>query len=213
PDTAEVVGLIEEFFRARTETFLKERGFANDVVAAVAAVSWSEPGIALQRARAIRNLKGDRAFELLITGVKRVGNILAPDLKRFGTSWDVLEDAFVSAPGTAFDPALFEDDSERRLYDAVRRAIPQMIQFDAVSDVSSILAVLSELGPAIDEFFDRVLVNCADEKLRRNRHRFLSAVFSLFAKYADFSLYDTLSAGLGAKGCGLRFFPQIFTQC
>jgi glycyl-tRNA synthetase beta chain len=186
-DTAAVLDRLEDFFRARTETFLKEHGIAYDIVGAVAAVAWSRPGVALSRAQAIVNLRGDQAFELLITGVKRVGNILSPGMKRFGVGWEELETAFSPPPGGEFDPALFEDDPERHLNEAMREAIPKMKRHDASSDLSAVLSVLSELGPAIDEFFDRVLVNCPDERLRQNRHQFLAAVFLLFSKYADFS--------------------------
>ena len=58
---------------------------------------------------------------------------------------------------------------------------------DAADDISSVLGVLSELGPTIDTYFDKVLVNCDDKKLRASRHEFLAAVFVLFSRYADFS--------------------------
>ncbi|UCH85218.1 MAG: glycine--tRNA ligase subunit beta [Candidatus Latescibacterota bacterium] len=185
--TTAVLDQLDDFLRVRTETFLKERGIAYDVVAAVGAVAWSRPGVAYERASAIRRLRGDRAFELLITGVKRVGNILSPDMKRFGADWNDIQAAFLKPGGGEFDRGLFADDSEHRLYDAIREAIPTMMGHDEASDVPSILGVLSELGPDIDSYFDSVLVNCPDETLRQNRHRFLAAVFQLFSRYADFS--------------------------
>jgi glycyl-tRNA synthetase beta chain len=208
-EPSEVVARIGDFFRNRTETFLKDKGITHDVVGAVSAVSWSTPGLALRRAKAIQHLRGNRAFELLITGAKRVGNILSRDLKTYGAGWDVLEDVWLRgaalvgpAPGggpmtgggrttgasrVRFDTERFEDEAERALYEEIRKAIPRMIASDAASDFASVFGVLSELGPTIDRYFERVLVNCPDPVLRANRHQFLAAAFALFSRYADFS--------------------------
>ncbi len=187
----EVLAQLIDFFRVRTETFLKDNGIAYDVVGAVGAVAWSTPGIALDRARAVQKLRGDKAFELLITGAKRVGNILGKDMKAYGVKWDALENAWVgggSLPGGAvIDADRFEEDAETALFEEIRRVVPRMAKFDAADDISSVLAVLSELGPTIDAYFDKVLVNCDDKRLRESRHAFLAAVFILFSRYADFS--------------------------
>jgi glycyl-tRNA synthetase beta chain len=58
---------------------------------------------------------------------------------------------------------------------------------EARTDYAAVFASLAALGPAIDRYFDHVLVNSPDPLLRANRHRFLAAVFALFSKYADFS--------------------------
>jgi glycyl-tRNA synthetase beta chain len=186
-----VPGQLIEFFKTRVATFLKDNGIAYDIVGAVSAVAWAEPGVALDRARAFQDHRGDSAFELLITGGKRVGNILEPGLKVFGVGWGELEEAFLGSgalgKGIRFNPALFEDEAETRLGDAIKKTIPRLIRFEGASDGRSILNALSALGPVIDEYFDRVLVNCPDPVLRANRHHFLAAVYALFSKYADFS--------------------------
>jgi glycyl-tRNA synthetase beta chain len=182
---------VGEFFKTRVATYLKENGVAYDVVGAVSAVSWATPGLALERARAFQDSRGDVAFELLITGAKRVGNILDPKMKWFGAGWDVLEEAFMGSgslgKGVGFNRAAFEDEAETRLADAIHKTIPLLAEFEEASDGRGILHALSELGPVIDDYFDRVLVNCPDSALRANRHHFLAAVFALFSKYADFS--------------------------
>ena len=65
--------LLVDFFQRRVATYLKEQGVAYDAVDAVSAVAWERPGAALVQARAIEGMRGDDDFELLITGVKRVG--------------------------------------------------------------------------------------------------------------------------------------------
>jgi glycyl-tRNA synthetase beta chain len=189
-DPAEAVARIEDFFRARTETFLREKGIAQDAVAAVAAVSWAAPGLALGMARAVERLRGDRSFELLITGVKRVGNILPKEMKRYGVPWGVIEEMWLRN-GThgpvRFEARRFEDEAEHALHEAVRRALPTLEESETDADFGSVFAALAALGPVIDRYFDRVLVNSPDPALRANRQQFLAAVFALFSRYADFS--------------------------
>ena len=190
-DPGEVVSQVEDFIRTRSETFLKDKGIAPDVVAAVGAVAWSTPGVAYTRSKAMERLRGDRAFELLVTGAKRVGNILSREMKVYGAPWDAIEEVWVRggtlSGGAPFDAARFEDEEERALHGEIREAVPRMRTADASSDYGTVFSALSKLGPAIDRYFDHVLVNSPDPLLRANRHRFLAAVFALFSKYADFS--------------------------
>ena len=62
-----------------------------------------------------------------------------------------------------------------------------MIESDTHHDFTSILDKLSGLADPIDRYFEDVLVNCDDPVVRKNRHGFLSAVFLVFSRYADFS--------------------------
>jgi glycyl-tRNA synthetase beta chain len=186
-----VMDQLAEFFKTRAAARLKEQGIAYDIVGAVSAVAWAVPGVALERARAFQKLRGDGAFELLITGAKRVSNILQPEMRPLGVGWPALREAFEGSGALCetirFDAGAFTDDPERQLAGLIKQAIPRLIRFETSSDNRSVLRALSELGPSIDEYFDRVLVNCPEADLRANRHNFLAAVYSLFSRYADFS--------------------------
>lgn len=193
----EVRAALVDFLRARVDGLLRERGVAYDVVAAVTAVSWANPRQAVERARAIEALRGNEPFELLITGAKRVGNILEDHLKTFGAPWVWIEGA-LAGDGGDFDTGAFVDEAESALLHAVRGAIPRLRDSEAAGDLDSALAELARLGPAIDSYFDEVLVNCDDARLRTNRHHFLAAIFALFSRYADFS--QIVEAGNGVIG-------------
>ncbi|MCH7793988.1 MAG: transcriptional repressor NrdR [Proteobacteria bacterium] len=179
------------FFQSRMALYLKDRGIDYDIVSAVTAVAWENPGVAWERARVIQSLRGDIAFELLVTGAKRVSNILDDSMKRFGLEWPELEAAFQGsgelAPGVRIDPDGFEEASGKALYQEVRSAVPTLRERDSARDEKAILSALSGLGPAIDRFFDDVLVNSPDADVRLRRHHFLAGVFAIFAKYADLS--------------------------
>jgi glycyl-tRNA synthetase beta chain len=53
-------------------------------------------------------------------------------------------------------------------------------------DYAGALRAIAEVKPAVDEFFDKVLVMAEDEAVRRNRLALLREVSSLFADLADF---------------------------
>ncbi|MDH5627588.1 MAG: hypothetical protein OEY69_04770, partial [Candidatus Krumholzibacteria bacterium] len=140
----------------------------------------------LERARAISALRGDPAFERLVTGVKRVGNILPRERRRLGAGWDDVRRDLAGEGGRAFDAARFEDPAETDLLDAVRAALDRMEPAEKRGDVASVLKSLSGLADPIDRYFDKVLVNAPDPALREARLGFLAVTYSLFGRYADF---------------------------
>ena len=177
---------VMEFLRGRVEAHLKESGIPYDVADAVIAVAWAEPGVALARARALAAMRGDRAFERLITGVKRVGNILPRDRRRLATPWESVAKAFAPVATATFDPARFADPAEGRLLDAVRKSVAEIYPLEKKSAFDAVLVALSRLADPIDSYFDAVLVNADDPAVRENRISFLGEVFGLFGRYADF---------------------------
>jgi len=194
-----VRGELVDFLQARVDAFLKERSVPYDVAAAVTPPWWRQPGLALAWAREIARMRGNPSFERLITGVKRVGNILAPSERRVGVAWDRIEAALSGgelAPGVAFDPGRFEEPVEGALLEAVRRAAPTVRRAEESRAHPAVLEALSGLAGPIDAYFDGVLVNCEDPALRANHHRFLAAIHALLARYADFS--EIVEGGPGA---------------
>jgi glycyl-tRNA synthetase beta chain len=190
----QTISALDGFFETRCEAFLKDRGITYDVVDAVSRVCWTRPGVALARSREIARLRGDVVFERLITGVKRVGNILPGDKRTYGLDWNSIQESFGQAKAmdaapesVRFTTDRFADPAETQLYEAISSVLPQMVEFDRKGEFASVLKTLSRLADPIDEYFDGVLVNCDDPGLRENRHRFLAAVFAIFSRYADFS--------------------------
>ncbi|MGA9366916.1 MAG: DALR anticodon-binding domain-containing protein, partial [Steroidobacteraceae bacterium] len=57
----------------------------------------------------------------------------------------------------------------------------------ARKDYAGSLALLAQLRPAVDAFFDQVMVMDEDPKLRANRLALLSQMRDLFAGVADLS--------------------------
>ena len=162
---------IEAFFRGRLKASLSADGVPGDVVEAAFSVGFDEMVDAELRAQALAEAEhGGADFEAAAVTFKRVSNIL----KKAGDE----------AEGDV-DPALFESEAERVLFASVQ-GVSARVQ-DA-RDRGSYVEALSELGtlrPAVDAFFDEVMVLADDEALRRNRVRLLRATHAIFAPIAD----------------------------
>ncbi|MGQ4660681.1 glycine--tRNA ligase subunit beta [Lysobacter sp. F6437] len=70
---------------------------------------------------------------------------------------------------TTIDPALFAESAERELADAIDAAIADTDPLLADRDYVAVLGRLARLRPQVDAFFEAVMVNADDEKVRNNR--------------------------------------------
>jgi glycyl-tRNA synthetase beta chain len=87
----------------------------------------------------------------------------------------------------AADTGKLTDAAEKdlhRAYTDARGKVTVMIETD---DYSGALREITGLKPAVDTFFDKVMVMAEDRDLRENRIRFLTEIGSLFNQVADFS--------------------------
>lgn len=103
-----------------------------------------------------------------------------------GSAWAAVRGGFGDDGARSFDPALFQDDAETALLQAVRNGLGLIEAAEAKGEIAGVLRSLSLLADPIDHYFDRVLVNAPDPALRESRVAFLAAIYSLFGRYADF---------------------------
>jgi glycyl-tRNA synthetase beta chain len=87
----------------------------------------------------------------------------------------------------AIDDALLREDAERELRQALLALREQVAAAVTARDYARALDLLAALAPAVDTFFDRVLVNDPDPALRNNRLALLAELRALFAGIADLS--------------------------
>jgi glycyl-tRNA synthetase beta chain len=155
---------LRDFFEDRVKFYFKEqRGFRYDEVNAAMAAGWSNLPDLESRLVRIQALRPTPDFEPLAASFKRIRNIL--DQAKFDGS----------AAGT-IDESLLETGPERDLYDEYRRIQGQPVE-----------TTISKLRPKVDLFFDKVLVNAPDARIRQNRLTLLNALLREFSSIADFS--------------------------
>jgi len=121
-----------------------------------------------ERMRALLALKRRVDFEPLMIAFKRVVRIIEGE------------------PG-AVDVKLFEHETEKALYQEFKQIEKQVRPLLQEQKYGEALSEMAKLKPIVDQFFDDVMVNVADENLRRNRHALLAEIRAMFWEFADFS--------------------------
>jgi glycyl-tRNA synthetase beta chain len=170
--SGEAAGQLLEFFLDRLRYYLREvRGFRYDEVNAVLAVGAQDVPDAIARCEAVRQVRPTSNFEPLSAAFKRIQNILR---KAGGVG---------QFPGEP-DAALLEGGAEAELDGQARRVFEETKES---RDYEMVLRRTAELRPAVDTFFDKVLVMAEDERVRRNRLTFLAWLLRAFTRVADFS--------------------------
>jgi glycyl-tRNA synthetase beta chain len=87
----------------------------------------------------------------------------------------------------SLDPSLATDEAEKALIEALGEASPRIEAAVAEKDFPGAIAAAAELGPAVDRFFDEVLVMAPDERVRANRLRLLLDVRDAVGAIGDLS--------------------------
>ena len=85
------------------------------------------------------------------------------------------------------DTDALREPAEIRLYDSVRALRESVSTATARREYAAALGQLAQLRPAVDGFFDQVMVMAEDAKLRANRLALLSGLRDLFGGVADLS--------------------------
>jgi glycyl-tRNA synthetase beta chain len=90
------------------------------------------------------------------------------------------------APGEV-DVETLKEDAEVRLFDSMRSLRDAVSIATAQREYANALGRLAQLRPAVDEFFDQVMVMDENPRLRTNRLALLAQLHGLFAGVADLS--------------------------
>jgi glycyl-tRNA synthetase beta chain len=175
---------MRSFFRERLEFYLKDaRGYAYDVVSAVLVVDSDDVVDAAARAEAVSKVRGSADFESISSAFKRMKNILR----------QAAEKTKVSA--MRVDPVGLQEESEKELAALIPQAAATVEKLRAARNYEGALLEIAKLRPAIDKFFDKVMVMVDDDNLRANRLALLQSVVKEFSTIADFSEIVTEGKG------------------
>ena len=168
---------IFEFILQRFRAWFQDENIPASVFLAVQARRPSRPLDFQQRVYAVNKFAAMENAEALAAANKRVSNILAKQ-NQLGCT------AAVSAH-------LLEAGAEQALADIVSQKALSIAPLIAQSDYTATLENLADLRPAVDNFFDNVMVMTEDEAVRNNRLALLQQLRGLFLKVADISLLQS----------------------
>ena len=85
------------------------------------------------------------------------------------------------------DPGLLNDAAEKNLFAVYLKVKEPVFQHIKNKEFSQALEKIVEIKPAVDGFFDEVMVMVDDVSLRTNRLHLLYQISGLFSELADFS--------------------------
>ena len=154
------------FIKERLKGVLREKGFQPDTVEAVLGVT-DDPYDALLRAKAVEALRINPEFEEVLITMRRVVNIIP--------------EGFQPQPFTPEGPY------ERELFEKFQSLREEISDKISKKDYRGALILIKELKPAVDAFFDNVMVMDKDEAVRNRRLSLLKTIADELNKLLDFS--------------------------
>jgi glycyl-tRNA synthetase beta chain len=167
PDTAAGV---HGFMLERLRSMLRDKGYDANEVEAVLADNPTEVHRVWTRIEAVKAFRELPEAQSLAAANKRIRNIL----RKSGTAEQVA-------------PDLLAQDEEKRLHASMESLGPRVAQHLERQDFTAALKDLAGIREDVDAFFEKVLVNAEDERVRMNRLALLTRLGALMNRVADIS--------------------------
>ncbi|MBA2173563.1 glycine--tRNA ligase subunit beta [Halobacillus locisalis] len=158
---------LHEFFKVRAAYLLREDGIDPDVVEAVLSNGIGRYASTRDKAKVLVSKRTDESFKPVQEALGRVMKLAE------------------KASQVEVDPALFENDSESKLYDMYQMTHPAYHEALKEEQPEEALTVLSSLASPIHDFFDHTMVMAEDEKVKNNRLSLLKGISEDVRVFAD----------------------------
>jgi glycyl-tRNA synthetase beta chain len=168
-----------DFVSERLRVHLRDAFIRHDLIAAVFAKIRESGGDLfplLARVDALHRFLELRDGANLLTAYRRASNIVAIEERRDSREYD-----------GEVDPALLHQPEEQALAAMLAEVGKSAGTFLAREQFEAAMSELARLRSPVDDFFDKVTVNCDDAALRENRLRLLSRIRATLNRVADFS--------------------------
>jgi glycyl-tRNA synthetase beta chain len=165
------------FFADRLKVQLREEGARHDLVDAVFVLEGQDDLLLIvRRVEALGKFLDTKDGKNLLAGYKRAANIIRIEEKKDNRQ-------YTGAP----EPALYKQDEEKALAQAIATAKAEAERAVAAEDFEAAMRAMAKLRPYVDAFFDKVTVNVDDKALRENRLKLLNEIRAATRAVADFS--------------------------
>lgn len=172
----EALRALLDFFAQRLKAHFVAKGHETLVVEACQGAGFDDIWAFARRLEALSEFSRSAGFGQAVLTFKRAANII----RKQGS------EAGMALTGK-YDAQLFESEQERELAQAIEAVAPRFEALWARDDYAALMGLLAELRPAVDRFFDNVMVMAEDPALRINRLNLLQALVALLGRLADFN--------------------------
>jgi glycyl-tRNA synthetase beta chain len=159
---------IYKFMMERLKAYYKDANIDSKVYEAVLAVNPNSPFDFHLRVEALNEFTQSDDSKSLIESNKRIANILKDSTENHND----------------LNSEILIEESEKNLYKSIELLSKQLVD---KKDYKEAMRSLLELKEVIDTFFDNVMVNTEDLKVRKARLALISRVRALFLSVADIS--------------------------
>lgn len=168
---ADTAAQVHAFMLDRLRSLLREGGYDANEVEAVLAEAPGRINEVWKRIEAVKAFRSLPEAEALAAANKRIQNILRKS----------------AASDTAVDFTLLQLPEERKLRQSLSAVTTLVNERFAASDFAGTLTALASVRSDVDAFFEKVLVNADDPKLRAARLGLLGQLGAVMNKVADIS--------------------------
>jgi glycyl-tRNA synthetase beta chain len=172
----EALEKLVDFFGQRLRAYWNAQGVPTLVLEAAMAPGFADIHDTWLRVSALAEFSREDDFEASVLTFKRAANIIRKQADQ-DLSGEVVED-------------LLEVDAEKAFWATLQGIEPVWAELAATADYPSMLSHLRVLRPAVDEFFDGVMVMCEDPGLRANRLNLLYRLVNTLGRVADFGKFQ-----------------------
>ncbi len=171
-DASASVAEVLEYIYDRLKAYYADQDIRFDVVESVLETEPTDLTDLQNRVVAVNAFLHEDAALALAAANKRISNILKKQS---------------DAPPASIDSALLTEAAEQQLHELLVSVSERAQAYLGHRDYDGYLNQLAELRPAVDLFFDEVMVMAEDDSLRRNRLALLHKLQLRFLQVADFS--------------------------
>lgn len=168
-----VVDDVIDFMLGRFRAWYQEEGHSVDTIQAVLARRPTRPADFNARMKAVSHFRSLEDAASLAAANKRVSNILAKSSEPLNES---------------VQASLLKENEEIQLATYVSALSSKLQPYFAEGRYQDALIELAQLRTAVDNFFEKVMVNADDRDVRINRLTLLAKLRELFLQVADISL-------------------------
>lgn len=172
--TAEVNDDLHAFIIERVRGYLRDRGYQPDETEAVLGSRPTRLDLVIPRIEAVRAFRALAEAQSLAAANKRIRNLLKK----------------ASIDDGEPKRHLLAEPAEHALYENLAELSPAVDQLYDGGDYDGALRLVARLRPAVDKFFDDVMVMADDAALRENRLRLLGKLNQMMNRVADISVLE-----------------------
>jgi glycyl-tRNA synthetase beta chain len=179
PPDANPTGELLDFIAERLRVHLRDAFVRHDLITAVFAnIHESEGNLVplLARVDALRGFLELQDGVSLLTAYRRASNIVAIEERKDGRRHD-----------GGVNQAMLRQSEEQALAAILAEVGERAGTFLGREEFQAAMSELARLRRPVDDFFDKVTVNCDEPELRGNRLRLLSHIRATLNRVADFS--------------------------